>query len=155
MQKLRELAGRAGTVSGARIDRRNRMGRVSYESEEAAAKALQTLNGTTFEGVEVKTERELLPRKRAPRKAAAPAPAPAAEGGRRKKAPRAAEPAVEAAPGRRVRVAGLTEAATPDHLKAHFAPYGRIDGARIVGGRNIGFVTFDDAEAGECLLAWF
>lgn len=158
------------------MDRRSRLGRITYESADDATKALGALTGSV-DGMELKAERELERRKRpakAPKPAASGEGSPAAEGeapkedgkGKKKKKAKkskkaksegsspAAAGAGEAAPkaeppvGRRVRVAELTEAATPDHLKAHFASYGRIEDARIVSGRKLGFVTFDDAESG-------
>jgi RNA recognition motif-containing protein len=51
----------------------------------------------------------------------------------------------EPAAPRRVRVDKLAAGTTSDQLKAYFGGVGRVSSAKVIEGRNHGFVTFEDA----------
>jgi RNA recognition motif-containing protein len=174
-EQLQAVFASCGTVVKARIG--GGLGRVSFETDEAAAAALAK-SGTEVSGATITVEKERMRprRKRAPRRdgdeggegrpaggagaaggaGGEPRPArkpraPRAEGGapapRAPAAPRTGAPAAPrvAAPPRRVRVAGLV-GMTPDMLRSLFSSIGTIVAAKVIAGKDVGFVTFEKAE---------
>jgi len=136
-------------VTKARMGRG--LGRVHFAEAEEAQVALNGVNGTSVGDRVLVVEHEYA-RVSRPRASGGDAAAPRAAAPRAPRAPRetTSEPRV-AAPPRRVRVDGLVDGTTADHLKAAFATVGRITAAKTVqpnpevaGSALHGFVTFED-----------
>jgi len=167
-EELQAVFAPLGKVIKARLG--GGLGRVSFETDEAAAAALGK-TGTTVSGAVITVEKERMRprRKRGPRGEDGDAPAAPAGGAgaggdrpaRKPRAPRAegaaprapaaprtgAAPAAPrvAAPPRRVRVSGLA-GMTPDMLRSLFTSIGPIVAAKVIAGKEVGFVTFEKSE---------